>query len=125
MHKEGLEYFKKVLAGNLKPQWEKIVKGVCDSPIHINLNDKIVKSPAGWSLKFLPLCYKCAMLWTCTNYAAECYKCYMSTAVKIPHSQGIARLEELNNMSSYEVILDSGANGDLVFVGSHITFSRV
>ena len=112
MHKKGFVYFEKLLDLKLKPKWEKIVKEVCGSCMHITINGKKVDRPAGCPLEALPLCYKCMMLWICTNNSAKCNKHYMSTTVKIPKpkvsiEQGIARLEELNNMSSYDPSLKS------------------
>ena len=34
MQREGFNNFQKQLAGNLKSNWEKTVKEVCDSPTH-------------------------------------------------------------------------------------------
>ena len=34
IYKEGFKYFEKLLAGNLKSNWEKTVKEVCDSLTH-------------------------------------------------------------------------------------------
>lgn len=105
MHKKGFKYFEKILARNLEPKWETIVKEICDSPIIITLNGKNLERPDRWTLKALHLCYNYVMFWMCTDNAAKCNTWYMSTTVKITWpqvliQQGTVRLEELNDISS-------------------------
>ena len=54
IHKEGFEYFEKLLARNLRPKWEKIVKEVCDSSTHITLNGKKVRGRLEGPLRLSP-----------------------------------------------------------------------
>lgn len=90
----------------------KIVKEVFHSSTDITLNGKKVEAEFTVEAWGSPLCYKCAILWPCTNNAAKQNTHYMSTTVKISWpkvsiQQGIARLQELNEMSSHYLSLKS------------------